>query len=80
MNRVPEIVPDVQVEAAHPDGTKLVTVHDPITQMAAPPCRIGVVPTKAGIQSCLPERRWVSTCAGTTPWGAANVQPIARER
>ena len=80
MDGVPEMVPDVQVEATLPDGTKLVTAHDPITQMAAPPCRIGVVPTKAGIQSCLPERRWVSTCAGTTPWGAANVQPIARER
>lgn len=27
---VPEMIPDVQVEATFPDGTKLVTVHDPI--------------------------------------------------
>ncbi|HIF74766.1 MAG TPA: urease subunit gamma [Porticoccaceae bacterium] len=27
---VPEMIPDVQVEATFPDGTKLVTVHNPI--------------------------------------------------
>jgi urease subunit gamma len=26
----PEMIPDVQVEATFPDGTKLVTVHNPI--------------------------------------------------
>ncbi len=31
MDGVPELIPDVQVEATFPDGTKLVTVHDPIT-------------------------------------------------
>jgi urease subunit gamma len=31
MEGVPELIPDVQVEATFPDGTKLVTVHDPIT-------------------------------------------------
>jgi urease subunit gamma len=30
MEGVPELVEDVQVEATFPDGTKLVTVHDPI--------------------------------------------------
>jgi urease subunit gamma len=30
MEGVPELIPDVQVEATFPDGTKLVTVHDPI--------------------------------------------------
>jgi urease subunit gamma len=30
MAGVPEMIPDVQVEATFPDGTKLVTVHDPI--------------------------------------------------
>lgn len=30
MAGVPEMVPEVQVEATFPDGTKLVTVHDPI--------------------------------------------------
>ena len=29
-NGVPEMIHDVQVEATFPDGTKLVTVHDPI--------------------------------------------------
>ena len=27
---VPEMIPDIQVEATFPDGTKLVTVHHPI--------------------------------------------------
>jgi urease subunit gamma len=31
MDGVPEMIPDVQVEATFPDGTKLVTVHSPIT-------------------------------------------------
>ena len=30
MERIPEIIHDVQVEATFPDGTKLVTVHNPI--------------------------------------------------
>lgn len=30
MEGVPEMIPDVQVEATFPDGVKLVTVHDPI--------------------------------------------------
>jgi urease subunit gamma len=30
MEGVPELIPDVQVEATFPDGTKLVTVHSPI--------------------------------------------------
>ncbi|MNT93402.1 Urease subunit gamma [compost metagenome] len=30
MEGVSEMIPDVQVEATFPDGTKLVTVHDPI--------------------------------------------------
>ena len=31
MEGVPELIPEVQVEATFPDGTKLVTVHEPIT-------------------------------------------------
>ena len=31
MEGIPEMIPEVQVEATFPDGTKLVTVHDPIT-------------------------------------------------
>jgi|SRR6187402_1217238 urease subunit gamma len=30
MEGIPEMIPDVQVEATFPDGTKLVTVHHPI--------------------------------------------------
>ena len=30
MTGVPEMIPEVQVEATFPDGTKLVTVHQPI--------------------------------------------------
>jgi urease subunit gamma len=30
MKGVPEMIHDVQVEATFPDGTKLVTIHDPI--------------------------------------------------
>jgi urease subunit gamma len=30
MEGVPEMIHDVQVEATFPDGTKLVTVHNPI--------------------------------------------------
>ena len=30
MQGVAEMIPDVQVEATFPDGTKLVTVHEPI--------------------------------------------------
>ena len=30
MEGVPEMIPEVQVEATFPDGTKLVTIHNPI--------------------------------------------------
>ena len=30
MEGVPEMIPEIQVEATFPDGTKLVTIHDPI--------------------------------------------------
>src|SRR5579862_3936226 len=30
MDGVPEMIPEVHVEATFPDGTKLVTVHEPI--------------------------------------------------
>jgi urease subunit gamma len=31
MEGIPEMIPEIQVEATFPDGTKLVTVHQPIT-------------------------------------------------
>ncbi len=31
MDGVPEMIPEIQVEGTFPDGTKLVTIHDPIT-------------------------------------------------
>ena len=30
MEGIPELIPEIQVEATFPDGTKLVTVHHPI--------------------------------------------------
>jgi urease subunit gamma len=30
MDGVPEMIPEIQVEGTFPDGTKLVTVHNPI--------------------------------------------------
>ena len=30
MDGIPEMIPEIQIEATFPDGTKLVTVHDPI--------------------------------------------------
>jgi urease subunit gamma len=31
MEGVPEMIPEIQIEATFPDGTKLVTVHNPIS-------------------------------------------------
>ena len=31
MEGVPEMIPEIQIEATFPDGTKLVTVHQPIS-------------------------------------------------
>ena len=30
MEGIPEMIPEIQVEATFPDGTKLITVHQPI--------------------------------------------------
>ena len=30
MSGIPEMIPEIQVEGTFPDGTKLVTIHDPI--------------------------------------------------
>lgn len=30
MEGIPEMIPEVEMEATFPDGTKLVTIHDPI--------------------------------------------------
>ncbi len=35
MDGIPEMIHDIQVEATFPDGTKLVTVHEPITMSGA---------------------------------------------
>lgn len=36
MEGVPEMIPEVQVEATFPDGSKLVTVHHPIREEVRP--------------------------------------------
>lgn len=43
MDGVPEMIRNVQVEATFPDGTKLVTIHDPVPEAAEEP---GVYPGK----------------------------------
>lgn len=44
MEGVPEMIPDIQVEATFPDGSKLVTVHNPIVQGATMiPCEYQIV-------------------------------------
>jgi len=46
MDGIAEMIPDIQVEATFPDGTKLVTVHQPIPVRA--PLGIGAVTTPEG--------------------------------
>ena len=46
MDGVAEMIPEVQVEATFPDGTKLVTVHQPIPSRA--PSDIGAIETREG--------------------------------
>jgi urease gamma subunit len=43
MDGIAEMIPDIQVEATFPDGSKLVTVHHPIRVRAA-----SATPTSAG--------------------------------
>jgi urease subunit gamma/beta len=48
MDGVAEMIHDVQVEATFPDGTKLVTVHQPIVNQQAPTVRAGEVKPEPG--------------------------------
>ena len=48
MDGIAGMIPDIQVEATFPDGTKLVTVHDPVRGGAAPKLRAGEIITAAG--------------------------------
>src|SRR5882672_8565339 len=48
MQGVPELIPEVQVEATFPDGTKLVTVHQPI------PSSGGLVPGEVLVADAAP--------------------------
>ena len=48
MHGIAEMIPDVQVEATFPDGTKLVTVHNPIRGSAPAKIVPGEVITAAG--------------------------------
>jgi len=46
MDGIAEMIPDIQVEASFPDGTKLVTVHQPIREPGAPPPAARKAPAK----------------------------------
>lgn len=48
MDGIPEMIHDVQVEATFPDGTKLVTVHEPIITDNAATLKPGEVISKQG--------------------------------
>jgi urease subunit gamma/beta len=48
MDGIAEMIPDVQVEATFPDGTKLVTVHNPIRGAAPPQVIPGEIITAEG--------------------------------
>lgn len=48
MPGIAELIPEVQVEATFPDGTKLVTVHAPISPRGAPRVPAGAVEVAAG--------------------------------
>ncbi len=59
MDGIAEMIPDIQVEATFPDGTKLVTVHQPIT----------VTPLRRAAASPPRGRRWRTGKAGSAaPW------------
>jgi urease subunit gamma/beta len=44
MEGVPELIPEIQVEATFPDGTKLVTVHQPIHPSGLVPGAVSTAP------------------------------------
>src|SRR6476619_1009904 len=49
MDGIPEMIPEIQVEATFPDGTKLVTVHDPIrSRRISPHDPRRIVPQRRG--------------------------------
>ncbi len=57
MEGVPELIPEVQVEATFPDGTKLVTIHQPIPSrrslgIGAVEPATGVITLNAGRATC----------------------------
>jgi urease subunit gamma/beta len=49
MEGVPELIPEVQVEATFPDGTKLVTVHQPIQPSKLVPGEVLTAPGSIAI-------------------------------
>ncbi|MGD0835330.1 MAG: urease subunit gamma [Polyangia bacterium] len=49
MEGVPEMIPEVQVEATFPDGTKLVTVHQPIPSSSLVPGEVVAAPGEISI-------------------------------
>src|SRR5882762_4885764 len=50
MDGVAEMIPEVQVEATFPDGTKLVTVHHPIAQAPRADAVGGITPREGSFE------------------------------
>ena len=69
MPGIPEMIHDIQVEATFPDGTKLVTVHEPIRPAAgsaADPERPGEIKAQAGQLALNAGRRSITLTAVNT--------------
>ena len=65
MDGVAELIPEVQVEATFPDGTKLVTVHHPIAQAPRSDAVGAISPVRAILSSTKDGRRSRSLWANT---------------
>jgi urease subunit gamma len=71
MEGIAEMILEIQVEATFPDGTKLVTVHEPIRDAAPARARAKAVTKPAG-------RAKAKAPAGTNPKPAAKTKAAAR--
>ena len=77
MDGIAEMIPDIQVEASFPDGTKLVTVHEPIRD-AAPAERAVAAARKPAAKSKAAGKPGPKAAA--QPSGAGKRRPAGRTK
>src|SRR5882757_1238466 len=65
MEGVPELIPEVQVEATFPDGTKLVTVHHPIAEAPRADATGAIMPREGTLEINEGRQRLTITVANT---------------